>query len=233
MWNGKMKALTFSYDDGVTQDRRLIEIFNRYGLKATFNLNSCLLGKSGELEFGEKRISHNKLRADEVKEAYRGHEVAAHTLTHVMLTLQDDAEVVRQVGEDEKNLESITGGEVVGMAYPCSGASYDDRTARLIGENTGIRYARTNKSNFSFDLQKNLLLFAPTVHHTDFEKMFELGERFLNAEPDKPQLFYIWGHSYEFDVDDSWDLFENFCKKISGHSDIFYGTNRETLLDRE
>ena len=39
MFNGMKKALTFSYDDGVTQDIRLIEIFNKYNLKATFNLN--------------------------------------------------------------------------------------------------------------------------------------------------------------------------------------------------
>ena len=49
IFGGKNKALTFSYDDGVTQDVRLIEIFNKYGLRATFNLNSGLLGKSGEL----------------------------------------------------------------------------------------------------------------------------------------------------------------------------------------
>ena len=41
------KAITFSYDDGVTQDQRLIEMFDRYGLKATFNINSGLLGKAG------------------------------------------------------------------------------------------------------------------------------------------------------------------------------------------
>ena len=46
---GKKKAITFSYDDGVTQDIRLIELFNKYGLKCTFNLNSDLLGKPGEL----------------------------------------------------------------------------------------------------------------------------------------------------------------------------------------
>ena len=38
--NNKLKALTFSYDDGVEQDRRLIKLFNQYNLKATFNLNS-------------------------------------------------------------------------------------------------------------------------------------------------------------------------------------------------
>ena len=49
MFNGKNKALTFSFDDGVTQDERLINIFNKYGLKGTFNLNSEFLGKNGNL----------------------------------------------------------------------------------------------------------------------------------------------------------------------------------------
>ena len=40
--NAKRKALTFSYDDGVEQDARLMEIFNKHGLKGTFNLNSGL-----------------------------------------------------------------------------------------------------------------------------------------------------------------------------------------------
>lgn len=44
MFQGKNKAITFSYDDGAVQDIRLIELLNRYGLKATFNLNSGLLG---------------------------------------------------------------------------------------------------------------------------------------------------------------------------------------------
>ncbi len=38
--DNKYKALTFSYDDGVEQDRRLVKLFNQYNLKATFNLNS-------------------------------------------------------------------------------------------------------------------------------------------------------------------------------------------------
>ena len=31
---GKAKALTMSYDDGKLQDKRLIGIFNKYGIKA-------------------------------------------------------------------------------------------------------------------------------------------------------------------------------------------------------
>ena len=41
---GKAKALTMSYDDGKVQDRRLIDIFNKYGIKGTFNLNYGLVG---------------------------------------------------------------------------------------------------------------------------------------------------------------------------------------------
>lgn len=38
---GKNRAMTFSYDDGVVQDRRLVELFNRYHVKGTFNLNTA------------------------------------------------------------------------------------------------------------------------------------------------------------------------------------------------
>ena len=50
----KLKAVTFSYDDGVTQDIRLIELLNKYGLKCTFNLNSELLGQKGILILSRK-----------------------------------------------------------------------------------------------------------------------------------------------------------------------------------
>ena len=62
--------------------------------------------------------------------------------------------------------------------------------------------------------------------------MFELGKRFVELETDKPQLFYIWGHSYEFDLFNRWSEFEEFCKLISNREDIFYGTNKEVLLDK-
>lgn len=50
-----MKAVTFSYDDGVTQDIRLVEILNRYGLKATFNLNLNFSVKTDTLTFSARK----------------------------------------------------------------------------------------------------------------------------------------------------------------------------------
>ena len=43
VFDRKMREVTFIYDDGLTHDNRLIELFNRYHLKAAFSLNSGLL----------------------------------------------------------------------------------------------------------------------------------------------------------------------------------------------
>ena len=226
-----MKAVTFSYDDGVTQDQRLIDIFGRYGLKCTFNLNSGLLGKANSLLREDVTVAHVKPRACEVRNIYKGHEIAAHTLTHPRLCDLPDEEVIRQVEEDRLALSELVGYEVVGMAYPGGGTNYDARVVSLIREHTNIRYARTTISNNSFDLQDDLLEFRPTVyHHESMAALFEVGKRFLATEASTPQILYVCGHAYEFDIHNTWSQFEDFCRMISGHPDIFYGTNREVLL---
>ena len=230
MFNGKMKALTFSYDDGVKQDVRLIEILNKYGLKCTFNINSELLGTPNTLQLFGKTIIHDKVDAADVRHIYDGHEVAVHTLTHPRLTQHTTEEIIRQVEKDRLNLSELCGYEIIGMAYPCGGVNNDDRVAGVIKEHTGVKFARTIETTDNFDLQSNLYRFNPSVYHMDFDKMFELGEKFLALDAKEPQIFYIWGHSYEFDIDNTYDKFEEFCQMISGKSDIFYGTNKEILL---
>ena len=196
MFHGKMKALTFSYDDGVTQDRRLVELFDRCGLKATFNINSELLGKPGTLWRENMWVNHNKIRPE----------------------------------EDRINLERLTGKAVVGMAYPGGGINNDERVASVIRNHTAMKYARTITSCCRFDVQKDLHRFQPSVYHIEFDRMTELGEAFLKLQPDTPQIYYIWGHSYEFDYHDTWGKSEEFCRMMSGRDDIFYGTNCEVLL---
>jgi peptidoglycan/xylan/chitin deacetylase (PgdA/CDA1 family) len=232
MFNGKMKALTFSYDDGVLQDQRLIEIFNKYGLKATFNLNSGLFGKKGALVREGVTVDHNKVAREDVRHVYAGHEVAAHTLKHPFLPgVEDEDEIVRQVEEDRLALSELMGYEVVGFAYPGGGINHDKRVADIIRRRTGVKYCRTTDSTHSFDVQGDLYEFNPTVyHHVEWEALFDLGEKFLAMTPDRPQIFYIWGHAYEFDIRNEWGRFEEFCKMMSGAPDIFYGTNREILL---
>ncbi len=231
MWNGKKKAVTFSFDDGVTQDIRLIEILNKYGLKGTFNLNSSLLGLAGSLDRNGNIVTHDKVMPSRLKEIYAGHEVAVHTLTHPNLTALAEELIVYQVEEDRKALERLCGYPVVGMAYPCGGVNNDERVAKILRERTGVKYSRTITSSYSFRPQKeNLHQFNPTVYYIEdcFE---EIVDKFLASESEEDELLYIWGHAYEMDAEYiSWEKFESICKKLAGRSDIFYGTNREVLL---
>ncbi len=227
MFDGKLKAVTFSYDDGVTQDRRLVDLFNKYSLKATFNINSELLDTENTLTYGNKSVAHNKVFREEIKSLYKGHEVAVHTLTHPLLPNLSEEEIIRQVEKDRENLSMLCGYEVVGMAYPGGGVNFDLRVADIIAKNTGVKYARTTVHTFDFELQKDLYVFNPTVHHNDTKRCLEMIDKFLDLEADSPKLLYIWGHSYEFDFSDNWDFAEEMCKRISGKSDVFYGTNRE------
>lgn len=230
MFNGKMKAITFSYDDCTTQDIRLAELFNKYGVKATFNVNSELLGTKNELVRKGVKVRHDKLSATDIKDIYKGHEVAVHTLTHPYLQgIDDEEEIVRQVELDRKNLEELVGYEICGMAYPGNGDNAE-RVAGILKRRTAIKYARTTTSTLNFELQDNLLQFNPTVHHDDFDELFRLGREFVDLKPASPKLFYVWGHSFEFDIFDEWDKMEEFLKLISGKEDIFYGTNKEVLI---
>lgn len=255
----KLKAVTFSYDDGVEQDKRLIQLLDRYGLKCTFNLNSGFLGKKGNLQrniFGTTNwVSHNKIPVDEIKQVYRNHEVASHTVNHPTLRDLTDDKIVAEVLEDAAALEKITGKKVCGLAYPngygpadpvvfkkLTGQEYvpsegdklflknEHRVSDLIRKNTELYYGRTTKSTYSFDLQENLLEFNPTVAHRETEERMDLAKRFVELEADKPQIYYIWGHSYEFDVSEkAWEDFERLCEFIAGRDDVFYGTNDEVF----
>ena len=233
MFEGKMKAVTFSYDDGVTQDLRIISMFEKYGLRGTFNLNSGLLGNKDTLTRCSVTVSHEKIPANEIRRVYSGHEVAVHTLTHPKLTLiEDDSLIIRQVEEDRLRLSELCGYEVVGMAYPGGNPNHDDRVVDLIKNHTGIKYARVYDSNFSFDIQADLFRFHSTCQDINhYAKMLELAEEFVEMKPDKPQIFYIWGHSYTYDIwPEKWKLFDRFLSTIAGKNDIFYGTNSEVLL---
>lgn len=232
MFHGKNKAITFSYDDAVTQDIRLIKILNKYGLKATFNINSEHLGSTLQLMLGNVRVSANKNMAQDIKYIYAGHEVAAHTLQHPHLPeINDEKEIIRQVEEDRLNLSDIVGYEVIGMAYPGASPNCNKHVADIIKNNTGIKYARSFDVDGTFDTNKDMYQYEGTMSHCEnWDSFFEIGEKFLNLQTEKPKIMYIWGHSFELDVDPKrWERFEEFCKWISGKSDIFYGTNKEVF----
>ena len=220
---GKRKVFTLSYDDGVTQDIRLVEIFNKHGLKATFNLNSGIQSEDSWWK-GNGTIIRRMNKAD-ILGLYNGHEVAIHSLTHPHLEDIPKELIVEEVLQDKKNLEEMFGYPVRGMAYPFG--TYNNTVIEVL-KNLGVEYSRTVMQHENFNLPEDFLKWHPTAHHKN-TKLMDIGKRFLSYSPSTLCLFYVWGHSYEFDEDSNWEMMEEFCELMSHKEDIWYATNIEIV----
>lgn len=226
------KCLTFSYDDGVVEDIRLIELLTKYDMKGSFNLNSGLFGIYKEFVQGNTIVKHQRIKEADIRHVYDGQEVAVHTVTHANLGIIHDREIIiKEVEEDRKRLEELLSYEIVGMAYAGGGVNYNDVASEVIKKDTKVKYARTNRSSYNFDFPENVYQFHATIRHSEMEKLFELGEAFLKMKADTPKIFSVWGHSYEFEQRKDWGQFEEFLQMMSGKEDICYCTNREALLE--
>lgn len=228
---GKRIAVTTSFDDGQTFDRRIVEAFNAWGLKATFNLNSGKLQRTGgpAVESVSRPGDRTYLDASEVAELFRGHEVAIHTVTHPWLERLDASQVATEVLEDRKALEDIVGHPVRGMAYPF-GTYSPQVIATLRG--LGIVYSRTTENAASCFPPAEPLAWASTAHQ--YAENPTVPERFaaLHANARYSGVFFIWGHGFEFHDRNDWAALERIYKPLSGHADVWYCTNIE-LFDYE
>ena len=215
------KAVTLSYDDGVVYDKKLIEIMQKNGLKGTFNINAGFIAE----ESGGRRLT-----AQEAYELYTssGNEVAVHGYDHMSLALIPSTMVIKDVMEDRIALEKIFGTVVNGMAY--ANGSFNDEVVEILKQ-CGIAYARTVISTEEFQIPKDWLRLPATCHHAN-PKLMELAHRFIEEEGRNfyrkgPRLFYLWGHSYEFNDNDNWHIIEEFAEYIGNREDVWYATNME------
>lgn len=216
---GKFKALTFSYDDGRIQDRRLVDLFNRYQLKGTFHLNGGFLTKE------TAGLHADRIYKEEIRELYQGHEVACHTMTHPTIERTPIDLVVKQIQQDRETLEGIVGYPVRGLSYP--NGSYSDQIKQILPF-LGIDYARTVGGTGHFHVPKDVFQWQMTCHHN--RDLLAHGQTFKSLH--KSQYLYlmsVWGHSYEFDNDNNWNLIETFCEQMAYDEEIWYATNNEIV----
>ena len=224
---GRAKAVTFSYDDGVKQDKRLAELFTQHGLKATFNFTAEIPG------------GYTK---EQVKDYFldKGHEIAVHCAHHRANGNTRAIEGIREVLDCRLFLEELCDGIVRGMAYPdtgirCMGSfiTYEQIKAYLM--ELDIAYARTlGKDNDGFMLPEDFHAWMPTGHH-DNPQMLEWVDKFLALDLStdiyharrQSRLLYIWGHSYEFDRKNNWEHIEAICQKLAHRDELWYATNIE------
>ncbi len=207
------KILTMSYDDGKTPDRRLVEIFNKYGIRGTFHINAGYLDNT----------SLDRIASDEVRELYKNHEISAHGYTHQSLGITPREMVIAETMKDRLALENLAGYPVRGMSYP--NGLYTDETISIL-KACGIEYCRVVETTGGFSMPDDFMRWRGTCHHK--QNLLELGKKFLEMPyKNRPHLMYVWGHANEFDKDNNWDLIEKFCSMMSDREDIWYATNIE------
>lgn len=210
---GRHKVLTLSYDDGREEDRRLVALMNRHGIRGTFNLNSGIKNDPQRIPIGE------------YAGLYRGHEIACHTYLHPTISRCPIEQVARQILRDRMELEAVAGVPVRGLAYP--NGSYSREIMELLPM-LGIRYARVVPTTGSFAMPEDWFAWAGTCHHNG--NLLQKGKEFLALH--KTQylyLMYVWGHSYEFTTHNNWQVMEDFCAMLGGQDDIWYATNIEIV----
>ncbi len=207
---GKFKAVVMSYDDGVTQDKKLAAMFSKHGMVGTFNVNSGKLGQK------------NYLQAAEIKVVYAGHEVATHSVTHPHLTSLTAAQINQELADDRKALEKLTGGKVRGHAYPFG--SYNDAVIAE-AKKVGLVYGRVVPQTKDLRLPSDLFRWRGTCHHTC---AWSGAQALVSWSKQQMALLYVWGHSWELDGNkpaNSWAHMEALCTLVGGKKDTWYARN--------
>ena len=197
------------WDDGVTDDIRLVDILRRHGARATFNLNLGLHGKERQAGTKLHRAIKvvTKLALGELTEVYRDFPVANHTLTHPRLTLITPTEAVEEIHKGKDAIEQLFGRKVSGFAYPSG--DYNSAIMDLVRA-AGHTYARTTVNCSPSFPPVDSMAFHPDCHFLaeNFWGLFE------QAKADD-QLFYFWGHSYELITEEDWNGFEDKIARLS------------------
>ena len=222
------KAFTLSYDDGTIHDRRFIALLNKYRIKGTFNLNSGFFGLERKPKEGMfSRLDISVIDESEVPSLYAGHEVAGHGLTHVSPRDVGLSHAMYETITDKANLERITGKLIRGYAYPFG---FYNEDVKNILRMAGYHYARAVEITHDFGIPEDFLEWQGTCRNVDPELM-DLAKEFCESTgflSFSKKLFYVWGHSYEFEGDQSWDQMEAFLKYMDEHREgIWFATNIE------
>lgn len=230
------KYFVLAFDDGITQDKKIIDICKRYNFDGcTFFINTGLLGANwtfvGE-SMGKPEVTHIRFTEGEIKSGiYDGFDVAVHTLSHASLKDYDDNPIKlrHEVQTDATNIYKLTGVMPLGMAWSGGDPEVTDATVDNVLKYTTVRYARGSGSTYNFQLPERFLKWYPTCSLTD-SRLSDLTELFSAAEPTEDMLFFVWGHGYELDGFGLYDELEQLIKEMSESEDVVCVTATEFYL---
>lgn len=240
------KYFTISYDDGVSQDARIVALMKEYGIRGTFNLNSGMFGTTRNINrivgdigieargSGRRCVEASRMTVKQAREIYLGDgiEIASHGTNHRSEAKLSDAELAEEVTADAQRLSELFQTEIKGHIFPFG--AYDAHTLEAMRE-AGITYGRgvsmfKRPKDFRFHMDSGII--TPTCWHLDrFTK--DCLTEFLEAPTQEyPQVFYMWGHGYELDYgtkrgNDTY--LESLFRMVSRAENVLCVTNRELV----
>lgn len=215
---GKFRAFTLSYDDGVGTDLRLMDVMKKNGIKGTFNLCSGISDNPAD-NIDIEKAPTSKLTLPQIEQYYKDVEIATHGMTHPFYKDLPDTALIYEIIKDREVFEKMFSKRVLGHAYP--NGSFKKTTGDAL-KACGIIYARTTAQTMNFDIPEDWMFYGATCHHSaDLDSLYE---KFF-SEPrlyKSPYLFTVWGHSYEFENNNNWEIIENFLEKIGSKDNVWY-----------
>ena len=217
------------WDDSLSTDIPLTDLFRKYGAKATFNIipretrqtfhvRKIKEGERVLFSFpnrapGEGGFPVERLTTSEMPAIYKGFKVAAHCFVPQGDTPEDSAKRLAILEEMKNRIRDDFGQPVCGYTYP--GGAYNPAVIEDLRK-AGYVYARTTRrADAPLPLDEPLVLHPSTSWATsDFWKRYEDAKA-------KGGAFYFWGHSCELGDDpELWAWLESIIARISADPDV-------------
>ena len=199
------KYFLLSFDDGTVWDRRFVELLNKYGMKATFNLNS---GLENFVWYYDNRYPITRQILANTLQQYRGHEVASHSLHHHWLNSLTPPQLAREVGEDAAALKELFDLNEIGFGVPFTACG--EREIKIIRK--FVRYIRLSEMSEAFALPEDPYHIPIHGLYNDADIREKIA-RFADCGLEDA-VFVMAGHSYEFEVLNHWEYIEDLLQYI-------------------
>lgn len=219
-----------SWDDGHPSDLRLADLLARHGLAGTFFVP------------GENREGRPVLQRSDLCKLDQGFEIGSHTLSHRYLTKGMPRELmVSEIVEGKRVIEDQLGHAVAGFCYP--GGRFDVAVVRAV-KAAKFEYARTIE-NFRLGLgcdrwaipttlqffpHSCMVLARNTLRYPSLSKLPLLVSRAQEEDfvtfamgiaercAQSGGVFHLWGHSWEIDQYDLWQVLDGLLGGLAGLS---------------
>jgi len=232
-----LATVTTSWDDGHSGDLRLAELLARRGVVGTFywTVDHAEFTYPGPAEMRDL--------------LGMGMEIGSHTMTHPDLTKLDDTKLKWELEASKLFLEDYVQRPMRTFCYPFG---YFNRRVRDAVAAAGYGLARTTeafrtspgpdpqllpvtmqvyphgmKSHLAHAVRRRNFagLSNWLIRHRGTTDLDSIVGRALDHVRANGGVLHIWGHSWELERYDLWDVLDRLLESIANHDDIEYVTN--------